>query len=67
MKIMINGTEEEIAGECTIRDLLSARNVESPDMVSVELNGSILLREEILNTKIRENDIVEFLYFLGGG
>lgn len=38
-----------------------------PDMVSVQVNGTILKREDFPATPVRENDSVDFLYFMGGG
>jgi O-acetylhomoserine (thiol)-lyase len=67
MKIVINGNQKDIGGDLTLRDLLILLNVESPDLVSVELNGVILNRGEISTVKVQENDTIEFLYFLGGG
>ncbi len=67
MKITINGNEEEIVHEMTIRELLALRKVESPDMVSVEHNGIILDRPHYATVGVREGDIIEFLYFMGGG
>ena len=42
-------------------------DVKMPDMVSVELNGDILDRENFDSTNLSENDEIEFLYFMGGG
>lgn len=67
MKITINGNEEEIASDITIRELLAVRNVESPDMVSVEHNGTILDRPDFATVVVHEGDVIEFLYFMGGG
>jgi sulfur carrier protein len=36
-------------------------------MVSVQLNGEFLKREEFDSTLVREKDEVDFLYFMGGG
>ena len=36
-------------------------------MVSVELNGDILDREAFDSTNLKDDDQVEFLYFMGGG
>ncbi len=36
-------------------------------MVSVELNGQILKRSEFETTKLKDDDKVEFLYYMGGG
>ena len=38
-----------------------------PEMVSVELNGDILDRDAFDTTNLKEDDEVEFLYFMGGG
>ncbi|MBI3354119.1 MAG: sulfur carrier protein ThiS [Nitrospirae bacterium] len=65
MQIRINGKHEEVK-EGTILDLLKARNVE-PEMVSVELNSKILERTDYAATNIKEGDVIEFLYFMGGG
>ncbi|MEI8172685.1 MAG: sulfur carrier protein ThiS [Deltaproteobacteria bacterium] len=67
MKLIINGNQEEVAGELTIQELLVVRDVEAPDMVSVELNGEILKRSDFPEMRVRENDTIEFLYFMGGG
>jgi sulfur carrier protein len=67
MKITINGKQEELAGELTILELLAVKRVQQPDMVSVELNGDILRRFEFDSTGVKEGDIIEFLYFMGGG
>ncbi|MEN6396507.1 MAG: sulfur carrier protein ThiS [Methanoregula sp.] len=67
MKITINGNEEEIAYEMTINELLSFRKVESPEMISVEHNGVILERADFSRLTIHKDDVIEFLYFMGGG
>ena len=38
-----------------------------PEMVSVELNGDILDRGIFETTILKEDDKVEFLYFMGEG
>ena len=67
MTIEINGEAAEISGEITVTALLAERDVEQPDMVSVELNGEILSRVDFDSTMVKEADKVEFLYFMGGG
>jgi sulfur carrier protein len=67
MKLFINGKEEQASDDLTVVQLLKEKNVEMPDMVTVELNGKILKREQFETTKVKENDKVEFLYFMGGG
>ena len=67
--LTINGKKESLEhrGDFTVVDLLKVKNVEMPDMVSVQINGEILNRDEFEKTRVKENDEVEFLYFMGGG
>ena len=68
MKLQINGEAETIEKESiTISDLLAYKEVKMPEMVSVELNGDILDRDAFDSTNLKDDDQVEFLYFMGGG
>jgi sulfur carrier protein len=68
MTVTINGQTDTINGDkVSVLELLSIKDVEMPDMVSVQLNGDILDREKFESTYVQENDEVEFLYFMGGG
>lgn len=67
MKLVVNGNEVDNKDGLTITELLIEQSVKMPDMVSVEVNGAIVPRLEFDDTKLRENDKIEFLYFMGGG
>lgn len=67
MKIMVNGEQMEMGKAFTVAELLREKEIESLDMVSVELNEEILARDAFATTLLQENDAVEFLYFMGGG
>ena len=68
MKLQINGEKEQInVDSITITELLKLKEVKMPEMVSVELNGDILDRDAFDTTNLKEDDEVEFLYFMGGG
>ena len=67
MKVKINGKEKEIQDNIPVLELLKLEEVKMPDMVSVELNGKILKRDKFDNTMVKENDEINFLYFMGGG
>lgn len=67
MKITINGKEEVVPESISVTDLLKEKDIEIPEMVSVELNDEILDRTEFETTHLKKNDQVEFLYFMGGG
>ena len=68
MIIQVNGEaytlEEE---EMTILALLEKEKVKTPEMVSVQLNGRFVSSENLDTTVIRENDAVDYLYFMSGG
>ena len=67
MKLVINGNEVDSKDNINISELLVEQNVKMPEMVSVELNGTIVPRVEFDATSLTENDKIEFLYFMGGG
>ena len=67
MKIIVNGEQVNCGDGLTVAKLLVEQSVKMPDMVSVELNGQILKRTEFDKTTLKDNDKVEFLYFMGGG
>ncbi len=67
MKLKINGQEVESVASKTVTELLAEQKVKTPLYVSVELNGEILDRPQFDSATIKEGDVVEFLYFMGGG
>ncbi len=67
MQIKINGKEQDINKGLNVTELLIVNNVEMPDMVSVQLNGEFVKRENFTQTVLKENDEIDFLYFMGGG
>ena len=67
MQIKINGEVKELEKELNVTELLQTQDVKMPEMVSVELNGEIIDRDDFDTTVVKENDEVEFLYFMGGG
>ncbi|KKL73906.1 hypothetical protein LCGC14_2070200 [marine sediment metagenome] len=61
-----NGREVLEKLESSVPEVLFM-NVKMPEMVSVEVNGTIVPRPEFDATSLAENDKIEFLYFMGGG
>ncbi len=66
-KIQVNGNKQEVEVPISLLDLIKKNNVEQPEMVSVQINGEFLPRENFDTTFIYEGDEVDFLYFMGGG
>ncbi len=68
MKIKINGEPQSFdQASLTLADLLVISNVETPDMVSVQINGKFVEKSAHGLTQIHDGDEVDFLYYLGGG
>ncbi|MFT4071522.1 MAG: sulfur carrier protein ThiS [Dysgonamonadaceae bacterium] len=66
-KLKVNDEEQEVTLPLTITDLIKLNQVLQPDMVSVQLNGDFVERSDFDSTQLKENDEVDFLYFMGGG
>lgn len=68
MRIRVNGEDKNLGqDQLTVVELLKLQNVEMPEMVSVQVNGSFIAREAFPVTQLKESDEVDFLYFMGGG
>ncbi len=67
MNLVVNGKDTDITDSLTVNELLAKEDVKIPQMVSVELNGQILKRSEFETTRLKDDDKVEFLYYMGGG
>jgi sulfur carrier protein len=66
-KIKVNGEEQDVTLPLTLTTLIQLNNVTQPDMVSVQVNGEFIERDVFDTTFINEDDVVDFLYFMGGG
>ena len=66
-KIIVNGEEHEYTLPLNIKELITQALVESPEMVSVQLNEEFVEREVWALTQLQDGDQVDFLYFMGGG
>jgi sulfur carrier protein len=65
VQVKINGKAEEISGG-TVLDLLQAKKIE-PQMVAVEVNDTMVERDHLAITRLKDGDRVEFLFYMGGG
>ena len=65
MQVKIIGKPEEIPGG-TVLDLLNSKKIE-PQMVAVEVNDTVLDRDHLATTALKEGDQVELLFYMGGG
>ena len=68
MTITVNGQPQTLEQDSlTVSELLVRNRVEMPDMVSVQIDGTFVEKKEYPATVIKDGDVVDFLYFMGGG
>jgi sulfur carrier protein len=65
--LKVNGKEQELNDTLSVSGLIKLNNVSQPDMVSIQLNGNFVIRENYESTLLKEGDEIDFLYFMGGG
>jgi sulfur carrier protein len=66
-KIKVNDEEQDVTLPLSLLELIKMNKVLQPDMVSVQINGEFIFREDFDNTPVNEGDEIDFLYFMGGG
>ncbi len=68
MEITVNGVAQPIAAaEADLLTVLKSNKIEDPQMVAVQLNGQFVESSQYETTILAAGDVVEFLYFMGGG
>jgi sulfur carrier protein len=67
MKLVVGGESKEYGEGITVSELMEAEEVQTPMYVSVSVNDEFVKSEELGATELRDGDVVEFLYFMGGG
>lgn len=67
MKITVSGVTKDVPEGQTIAKLIEAEKIETPQYVSVSVNEEFAKSSEYQTRQLHEGDVVEFLYFMGGG
>lgn len=67
MIITVAGNKKEYHEGITVKELIAAENVETPEYVTVSINDEFVDQGAFDSTVIKDGDNVEFLYFMGGG
>ena len=65
--LKVNGKEQELNDALSVSGLIKLNKVSQPDMVSIQLNGNFVIRENYDTTLLKAGDEIDFLYFMGGG
>ena len=65
-KIQLNGKKLKIHTNLSVKDLLKKHRL-NEDKIAIELNGTILPKQKYKKKKIKNNDKIEVVQFIGGG
>ena len=66
IKINLNGKEKQIAENSKIDKLLNELKIPI-GKVAIELNQEILDKKKLHKIKLKKNDKIEIVHFIGGG
>ena len=66
IKIKLNGKEKQIPENFKIDKLINVLKIPIKK-VAIELNQEILDKKKLHKTKLKKNDKVEIVHFIGGG
>ena len=66
IKIRLNGKEKKIAENSKIQKLIDDLNIPIKK-VAIELNQEILDKKKLNKIKLKKNDRIEIVHFIGGG
>lgn len=66
-QIYVNGEAQDVSLPLTVNELIRQQQVETPEMVSVQVNEEFAERDDWDRIQVAEGDKVDFLYFMGGG
>ena len=67
MTITVAGNKKDVAEGLTVARLVIDENVETPQYVTVTINDEFVEGGTFESTVLKDGDVVEFLYFMGGG
>jgi len=65
-KIQLNGKRIKIHTNLSIKDLIKKYKLKE-NKIAIELNGTILPKEHYGKKKLKNNDKIEIVQFIGGG
>ena len=66
MEVIVNGESREVPPQINLQDLLHLLELKE-DRVAVELNRDIVRRDRWPETRLRDQDRLEIVQFVGGG
>ena len=67
MTITVAGNKKEYEDGINLPTLIEKEQIDNADYVTITINDEFVEREKFPETIIKDGDVVEFLYFMGGG
>lgn len=67
MTITVAGNKKEYEEGLKLTTLIEKEEVENPEYVTVTINDDFVESGNFESTVLKDGDVVEFLYFMGGG
>ena len=67
MTITVAGNKKEYEDGINLPTLIEKEQIDNADYVTVTINDEFVEREKFPETIIKDGEVVEFLYFMGGG
>ena len=67
MTTQVNGEPFQTEIPISVTTLLKEARVEAPEYVTVQLNQQFIRRDDFDTTVLSDGDVVDFLYYMGGG
>ena len=65
-KIQLNGKKISILTNISVRDLIKKYRLKEKK-IAIEVNGTILPKQNYAKKKLKNNDKIEIVQFIGGG
>ncbi len=66
MRLTVNGEGREVPEQLTVRGLVELLALDDGP-VAVERNGDVVPRAEHTGTALADGEVIEIVYFVGGG
>ena len=66
LSIIVNGESRELSEPITLAQLIASLDLK-PEQVAIELNQVVIRRASWENTRLKHDDRIEIVHFVGGG
>ena len=66
IKIKLNGSIKSVIQDCKLSELLKLNKIPLKK-VAIEVNEEIIDKKKISKIKLKKNDKIEIVHFIGGG